>query len=117
RAGGRHALGLPGQAAFAAKSSPVQDRDDGFLALVRNDGDFHASFLNEVDGLGCVSLREKLLVFPIADDHPARAVRTEEVAWIEGRSGGFFSRLLGCLGQIPPFPARISAALSETVQR
>src|SRR6202158_5740638 len=50
-------------AAFTEELAGFQDRDDCFLALLGQDGEFDPAFLNVKDGVGNVALLEHLLIF------------------------------------------------------
>ena len=43
----------------------VEYRDDGFLAMLRRDGDLHAALLNEEDCIRDLTLNEDVLIFLI----------------------------------------------------
>jgi hypothetical protein len=52
------------QTALTKKLSFVEYRDDRFLAMLRRDGDLHATFLNEEDCIRDLTLNEDVLIFP-----------------------------------------------------
>ena len=49
---------LSGETAFTEKVVGFEDRDNGFLSVLRNDGDFCGTFLDVEDRIGIVALRE-----------------------------------------------------------
>ena len=72
RRGRRHAQRLPGEASFAEEFVRSENCDDGFLALLGNDGDLHLAFLDVEDRIRRVALRKDGLVLAyLADAAPS----------------------------------------------
>ena len=69
----RDALRLPGKTSFTEEFVRSKNCDDGFLALLRNDGDLHLAFLDVEDRIGRVSLRKDDLVLAVLANAPALA--------------------------------------------
>src|ERR1041385_6648397 len=73
RRGCRYPLRLSGKAALAEEFVAFEDRDDGLLALLGNDGDFHLALLDVEDLVRRVTLREYDLVLAVGPDAAAFA--------------------------------------------
>jgi hypothetical protein len=71
----RYPLHLPGQTSFSEELVRTQNCDDGFLALLRNDGDLRLAFLDIEDRIRWVSLRKK----PICSLRYARMLRPSPI--------------------------------------
>ena len=56
--GGRHAQQLPGETPFPKKVFGIQNRDDGFVALLRNHSKLDPAGLDIEHGIGRIPLRE-----------------------------------------------------------
>ena len=69
----RYALHLPHQTSFTEEFVRPKNCDDGFLALLRNDGDLHLAFLDVEDRIRGVSLCEDDLRFWIRMNAPPLA--------------------------------------------
>src|ERR1700730_10554708 len=67
----RYALRLTGQTTFTDEIVRSQNCDDGFLALLRNDGDLHLAFLDVEDRIRRVSLGKNDLVTVVRTNAPA----------------------------------------------
>jgi len=67
----RYALHLPGQTSFTEELVRTQNCDDGFLTLLRNDGDLHLAFLDVEDRIRRVSLGKDDLVLVVRANAPA----------------------------------------------
>ena len=52
----RYTLRLPGKTSFAEEFVRSQDRDDGFFALLGNDGDLHLALLDIEDRIANLPL-------------------------------------------------------------
>jgi hypothetical protein len=65
--GGRHAPRLPGQASFTAEFVRPQDCDDGFFALLGDNGDFDLALLDVENCIRRTALRKDRLVLSILD--------------------------------------------------
>jgi hypothetical protein len=53
------------QTALTKKLSFVEYSDDSFLAMLRHNGDLHATFLNKEDRIRDLTLNEDVLIFLI----------------------------------------------------
>src|SRR5580765_8666625 len=62
RGGIAHATRLTGQATLAKKVARPQDRDDGLLAGLADDGNLHSAFLYIHDAVGGCALRKDNIV-------------------------------------------------------
>ena len=81
----RYALRLPGKASFAEEFVRPKDRDDGFLALLGNDGDLHLALLDVEDLVRRVSLRKHDLALAVGPNAAALADLGEKRFRIERR--------------------------------
>jgi hypothetical protein len=79
----RYALRLPGQTSFPEEFVRFKNCDDGFLALLRNDGDLHLAFLDVEDRIRRVSLGKDGLVLAVLTNAPALANLSEKRFRIE----------------------------------
>jgi DNA-binding transcriptional LysR family regulator len=66
-------MDLPGQTSFSEELVRTQNCDDGFLALLRNDGDLRLAFLDIEDRIRRVSLGKDDLVLVVRANAPALA--------------------------------------------
>jgi hypothetical protein len=69
----RYSLRLPGQTSLAKEFVRSKNCDDGFPALLRNDGDLHLAFLDVEDRIRRVSLGKDDLVLAVPANAPALA--------------------------------------------
>ena len=69
----RDALRLSGKASFTEEFVRPKNCDDGFLALLRNDGDLHLALLDVEDLIRRVSLRKDDLVLAVRTNAAALA--------------------------------------------
>src|ERR1700730_972680 len=67
----RYALRLPRKTSFTEEFVRSKNCDDGFLALLRNDGDLHLAFLDVEDRIRRVSLGKNDLVLVVRINAPA----------------------------------------------
>ena len=75
----RDALGLSGQASFAAKFILPENCDHGLLAVFGNDGDLDLALLDVKNGIRDVSLREDILTLAVFGNRSSLADFGEEV--------------------------------------
>ena len=73
RRGCRYAQRLPGQTTFTKEFGRSKNPDDGFLALLRNDGDLHLALLDVEDRIRRVSLGKDDLVLAVLTNAPTLA--------------------------------------------
>ena len=69
----RYPLHLPGQTSFTEELVRTQNCDDGFLTLLRNDGDLHLAFLDIEDRIRGISLGKDDLLLAVLTNAPALA--------------------------------------------
>jgi Beta-lactamase len=81
----RYPQSLSGQTSFTEEVVRSKNCDDGFLALLRNDGDLHLAFLDIEDRIRRVSLCKDDLVFAVRINAPAIANLGEKRLRIESR--------------------------------
>jgi len=74
---------LPGKTSFSEEIVRTQNCDDGFLTLLRNDGDFHLAFLDVEDRIRGISLRKADLLPAVRMNAPALANLSEKRFWVE----------------------------------
>src|SRR5450631_3121577 len=79
----RYTLNLAGEASFAEEFVRSKNCDDGFLALLRNDGDFHLALLDIENRIRRVSLGKDGLLLDVLTNAPALANLGEKSLWIE----------------------------------
>jgi hypothetical protein len=91
--GCRYAQRLPGQASFAAELVRPQDCDDGFLALLGDNGDFDLALLDIENCIRKTTLREDRLVLWIFRDGSAAVFRVQEDFRVERRLSFAFSTI------------------------
>src|ERR1051326_122776 len=80
---GSAALCLPGQTSLAEELAHAENCDDGFLALLGDDGELRLAFLDVEDRIGSVPLRKDNLTFPVLANAAAFPDTGEEVLRIE----------------------------------
>ena len=80
-------------ASFAEELAWLQNRDDGFLALLGEDGQLHPSFLNVKHRVGDVALLEDVLVLAKFSDRFPRSDFGDKtlgvklvISWLSHRS-------------------------------
>jgi hypothetical protein len=81
----RYPQSLSGQTSFTEEVVRSKNCDDGFLALLRNDGDLHLAFLDIEDRIRRVSLCKDDLVLAVRINAPAIANLGEKRLRIESR--------------------------------
>src|SRR5580704_11262255 len=79
----RHTLHLPGKTSLAEEFVRVQDCDDGFFALLRNDGDLHLALLDIEHRVANFALRKDDLTFAVFGETSPVADTGEKRLWIE----------------------------------
>ena len=79
----RDALRLPGKTSLAEEFVRSKDGDDGFLALLGNDGELHLALLDVKDRIRSVALRKNDLPLAVFGDAPAVADAGEKRFRIE----------------------------------
>src|ERR1700730_13100402 len=79
----RYALRLPGKTSFTEEIVRSKHCDDGFLALLRNNGDLHLAALDVEDRIRRVSLGKDDLVLAVLPNAAALANRGEKRFRIE----------------------------------
>jgi hypothetical protein len=77
---------LSGQTSFSEEFVRTQNCDDGFLGLLRNDGELHLAILEVEDRIGGISLGEDDLRFRVRMNAPALTNLGEKRFRIEGKS-------------------------------
>src|ERR1700722_14561807 len=70
---GRYAPRLPGKTPFAEKLTWPKNRNDGFLPLLRNDGELDLTLLHIKDGIRGLALRIDSLVLTVFSNTAAVA--------------------------------------------
>src|SRR6476660_6605579 len=80
---GRQAHRLPVQASFSAEFVRPQDGDDGFLALLRDNGDFDLAVLDIEHRIRRFTLREDRFALPIFGDAPTAIYGGEKYLRVE----------------------------------
>ena len=89
RPGRRQAQRLADQAAFAEELALREDRDHGFLALLRLDHDLDPAFLDVEDRVRRAGLRKYDGILGVRGDHATVMHGGEKRLRIEGRLGLF----------------------------
>ena len=79
----RHPLHLPGKTSLAEEFVRSQDCDDGFFALLGNDGDLHLALLDIEDRIASVALGKDDLAFAVLGEVSPVADTGEKRFWIE----------------------------------
>ena len=79
----RYAPRLPGKTSFTEEIIRSKHCDDGFLALLRNDGDLRLALLNIEDRVANLPLRKDDLAFAVLGEASAVADTGEKRFWIE----------------------------------
>src|SRR5450631_1414974 len=79
----RYALHLPSQTSFTEEFVRSKNCDDGFLTVLRNDGDLHLAFLDKEDRIRRISLGKDGLLLDVLTNAPALANLGEKSLWIE----------------------------------
>jgi hypothetical protein len=74
---------------FTEELVRTQNCDDGFLALLRNDGDLHLAFLDIEDRIRGVSLGKDDLLLAVLTNAPALANLGEDFGLNDGRHKTF----------------------------
>ena len=74
----RYAQHLPGKTSFSEELVRTKNCDDGFLALLRNDGDLRLAFLDVEDRIRGISLRKDDLLLAVRMNAPALANLSEK---------------------------------------
>src|SRR5882672_2020060 len=80
---GRDALGLSGQATFAAKLILAEDRDHSLLTVLGDNCDLDSALLDVKDGIRDASLREDRFIFAVRGNRPAFTNFGEELVGME----------------------------------
>jgi hypothetical protein len=81
----RYAMRLPGETSFTEEIVRSKHCDDGFLALLRNDGELHLAALDVEDRVRRISLGEDGLVLAVLPNAAALADLGEKRFRIERR--------------------------------
>jgi hypothetical protein len=77
-------LWLSDQTSFTQEFVGAQKRHHGFLALLRQDGDFDLAPLDIDNGIGIVALRKNDFLFGVRGDNASRGRCRQEFRRIEG---------------------------------
>jgi hypothetical protein len=78
---GRGAQWCPIEAGFAEELPLCQNPDDGFLAVLGQDGDLDLAFLDIKNAVGDLPLSEDFLIFPVFSDGFPRPRPGPEKLW------------------------------------
>jgi len=80
---------LAREASLSEEISGSQNGDDGFFALLGNDGELDSAFLNIKERIGGVALGENRLILTVGGDSSPFADLGQKGLGIEGRPFGF----------------------------
>ena len=101
-------LRLANQAALAQEFVRSENRDNGLLSLLRNDGDFDLSFFDIENQIRRIALRKKDLLLWMAGNDAPLGHRFQEHSWIEFHAiahGGPVQGWPNCLSTVTGFLA------------